>query len=141
MKVICWAKSACNEASVKTKHRFEKRGFLTTILCDYLWDYLYDYLTIESDNDNLFFELSLACSFDAYIDFDNQVPTSEEVDVSLIDWRQALREELFDAVVNADTESKNSDSEGDVCDRTRTPPITISAKEAMNLLDQVRDFA
>ena len=51
-------------------------------------------------------------SFDEYIDFDNSVPTSEEVDVSAVDWRETLRQECIDAVISENTvDNDDLDSE------------------------------
>ena len=49
------------------------------------------------------------CSSDEYIEADNNLATSEVVDVSAVDWRETLRQECLEEVTNVET--INSDLE------------------------------
>ena len=74
LKVIDWVKSAWREGTSDTiKHCFEKCGFLTD-----------DYAAMVQDSDEefemLFNEISENCSIDEYVEVDNTLATSEEVD-------------------------------------------------------------
>ena len=85
LKVIGWVKSAWREVTSDTiKHCFEKCGFPTD-----------DYVATAQDSDEefemLFNEISENCSIDEYVEVDNTLATSGEVDVSKIDWREKLQ--------------------------------------------------
>ena len=60
-------------------------------------------------NMKLFNEISENCSIDEYVEVDNTLATSEEVDISKIDWRKKLRYECIQEVMNVET--ANSDLE------------------------------
>ena len=47
----------------------------------------------------LFDEISENCSIDEYVEEDNTLATSEEVEVSKMDWREKLRNECIEEVV------------------------------------------
>ena len=86
----------------------------------------------------------LECFYDEYIDFVMNEPTSAEVDVGAVDWKENIRQECIDVVINNDTNDDNlleSDEEEEVCGTDFDPPVTISASEALSLPDQVHDFA
>ena len=73
-------KSAWREVTSETiKHCFEICGFPTD-----------DYVATAQDNDEefemLFNEISENCSIDEYVEVDNTLEISEEVDVSKIEW-------------------------------------------------------
>ena len=85
LRVIGWVKSAWREITSDTiKHCFEKRSFPTD-----------DYVATVQDSDEefemLFNEISENCSIDEYVEVDNTLATSGEVDVSKIDWREKLQ--------------------------------------------------
>ena len=93
LKVINWIKSAWREVTSDTiKHCFEKRGFPND-----------DYVATVQDSDEeiemLFNEISENCSIDEYVEEDNTLATSEEVEVSKMDWREKLRNECIEEVV------------------------------------------
>ena len=48
----------------------------------------------------LFNEISENYSTDEYVEVDNTFATSEEVDISKIDWREKLRNECNEEVLN-----------------------------------------
>ena len=61
---------------------FEKCGFPTD-----------DYVATSQDSDEelqMFNKISVNCSSDEHIEADNNLATSEVVDVSAVDWREAL---------------------------------------------------
>ena len=60
-------------------------------------------------NIKLFNEISENCSIDKYVEVDNTLATSEEVDISKIDWRKKFRYECIQEVMNVET--ANSDLE------------------------------
>ena len=79
LKVIGWVKSAWREVTSDTiKHCFEKCGSPTD-----------DNAATAQDSDEefemLFNEISENCSIDEYVEVDNTLETSEEVDVSKLD--------------------------------------------------------
>ena len=59
----------------------------------------------------LFNEISENCSIDEYVEVDNTLVTSEEVNVSKIDWREKLRNECIEEGLNVET--VNSDLENE----------------------------
>ena len=85
LKVTGWIKSPWREVtSDNIKYCIEKCGFPTD-----------DYVATSQDSDEefqmLFNEISMSCSSDEYIEADNNLATSEEVDVSSVDWHETLR--------------------------------------------------
>ena len=56
-------------------------------------------------------EISENCSIDEYVEVDNTLVTSEEVNVSKIDWREKLRNECIEEGLNVET--VNSDLENE----------------------------
>ena len=136
LKVIGWVKSAWEEVTPDTlKHCFEKRGFPTE-----------DYAAVSSDFDEefqtLFNEISADCSVDEYLDADNSTATCEEVDANKVDWRETLRQECVDEVVNGKEETIDSDlDDEDDASESSSSDATVTAKEALYLLDKVQLFA
>ena len=135
LKVIGWVKSAWREVTTDTiKHCFEKCGFPTD-----------DYVATAQDSDEefemLFNEISENCSIDEYVEVDNTLATSEEVDVSKIKWREKMRNECIEEVLNVET--ANSDLEDEDKDESRESSSSsiITPKEALSLLDKVDLFA
>ena len=136
LKVIGWVKSAWEEVPPDTiKHCFEKCGFPTE-----------DYAAVSSDFDEefqtLFNEISVDCSIDEYLDADNSTATCEEVDNNKVDWRKTLRQECVDEVVNGKEETIDSDlDDEDDANESSSSDATVTAKEALYLLDKVQLFA
>ena len=120
------------------KHCFEKCGFSNG-------NHSIENYQEENDDefDELFETLNSECYLDEYIDFDNNIPTSEEIDTCAVDWRENLRQECIDAVVDKTspaTDDLSHDDDDDVLVDIVSPPV-ISAKEALGLLDKVQQFA
>ena len=136
LKVIGWVKSAWEEVTPDTiKHCFEKCGFPTE-----------DYATVSSDFDEvfqtLFNEISADCSVDEYLDADNSTATCEEVDANKVDWRETLRQECVDEVVNDKEEKIDSDlDDEDDANESSSSDATVTVKEVLYLLDKVQLFA
>ena len=136
LKVIGWVKSAWEEVTPDTiKHCFEKCSFPTE-----------DYAAVPSDFDEefqtLFTEISADCSVDEYLDADNSTATCEEVDANKVDWREILRQECADEVVNGKEETIDSDlDDEDDANESSLSDATLTAKEALYLLDKVQLFA
>ena len=136
LKVIGWVKSAWEEVTPDTiKHCFEKCGFPTEY-----------YAAVSSDFDEefqtLFNEISADCSVDEYLDADNSTATCEEVDANKVDWRETLRQECVDEVVNGKEETIDSDlDDEDDANESSSSETTVTAKEALYLLDKVQLFA
>ena len=105
---------------IPLKHCFEKCGFPTE-----------DYASVSSD-----------CSVDEYLDADNSTATCEEVDADKVDWRETSRQECVDEVVNGKEETidSNLDDEDDA-NKSSSSDTTVTAKEALYLLDKVQLFA
>ena len=87
----------------------------------------------------LFNEISENCSIDEYVEVDNTLATSEEVDISKIDWRKKLRYECIQEVMNVET--ANSDLEDEDESQESSSSSKITPKEALSLLDKVHLFA
>ena len=51
------------------------------------------------------------CSIDEYIEVDNTLATSEEVDVSKIDWQKKLRNECIEELLNVETTKSDLEDE------------------------------
>ena len=86
-------------------------------------------------------EISVDCSVDEYLDADNSTVTSEEVDVNRVDWRETLRQECVDEVVYSTEETNDSDlDDEDDANESSSPDATVTAKEALFLLDKVQLF-
>lgn len=101
--IIGWVKSAWRKVTSDTiKHCFEKCGFPTD-------NYAATPQYIDEEFEKLFNELSENCSIDEYVEVDNTLATSEEVGVSEINWREKLRNESIEEVLNVKT--VNSDIE------------------------------
>ena len=136
LKVIGWVKSAWEEVTPDTiKHCFEKCGFPTE-----------DYAAVSSDFEEEFQtlsnEISADCSVDEYLDADNSTATCEEVDANKVDWRETLRQECVDEVVNCKEETIDSDlDDEDDANESSSSHATVTAKEALYLLDKVQLFA
>ena len=131
LKVIGWVKSAWEKVTPDTiKHCFEKCGFPTE-----------DYADVSSDFDEefqtLFNEISADCYVDEYLDADNSTATCEEVDANKVDWRETLRQECVDEVVNVDSDLDDEDD----ANECSSSDATVTAKEALYLLDKVQVFA
>ena len=112
------------------KHCFEKCGFPT-----------YHYVATAQNSDEefemLFNEISENCSIDEYIEADNTSATSGEVDVSKTDWREKLRNECIEEVLNVET--TNSDLEDEDEDKSQESSLSsiITPREALSLLDDI----
>ena len=135
LKVIGWVKSAWEEVTPDTiKHCFEECGFPTE-----------DYAAVSSDFDEfqtLFNEISADCSVDEYLDADNSTATCEEVDANKVDWRETLRQQCVDEVVNGKEETIDSDlDDEDDASESSSSDATLTAKEALYLLNKVQLFA
>ena len=107
LKVIGWIKSTWRGVTSDTiKHCFEKCGFPTD-----------DYVATARDSDEefeiQFNEIPENCSIDEYVDVDNNLATSEEVDVSKIDWQEKLRNECIEEVLNVETAKFDLEDEDD----------------------------
>ena len=131
LKVIGWVKSAWKEFTSDTmKHCFEKCGFPTD-----------DYVATAQDSDDefemLFNEISENCSIDEYIEADNTSATSEGVDGSKTDWREKLRNECIEKVLNVET--ANSELEGEDEDKSQESSSSsiITPTEALSLLNDI----
>ena len=116
LKVIGWVKSAWEEVTPDTiKHCLE---FQT-----------------------LFNEISADCSVDEYPDADNSTATYEEVDANKVDWRETLRQECVDEVVNGKQTIDSDLDDEDDANESSSSDATVTAKEALYLLDKVQLFA
>ena len=91
----------------------------------------------------MFNEISADCSVDEYLDADNSTGTCEEVDANKVEWRETLRQECVDEVVNGKEETIDSDldDEDDDVNESSLSDATVTAKEALYLLDKVQLFA
>ena len=87
----------------------------------------------------LFNEITENCSIDEYVEVDNTLPTSEEVDVSKIDCREKLRNDCIEELLNVET--ANSDLEDEDESQESSSSSKITPKEALSLLDTVHLFA
>ena len=68
--------------------------------------------------------------------------TCEEVDANKVDWRDTLRQECVDEVVNGKEETIDSDLEDeDDANESSSSDATVTAKEALYLPDKVQVFA
>ena len=136
LKVIGWVKSAWEEVTPDTiKHCFEKCGFPTE-------DYAAVSLDFDEEFQTLFNEISADCSVDEYLDADNSTATCEEVDANKVDWRETLRQECIDEVVNGKEETIDSDlDDEDDANESSSSDATVTVKEALYLLDKVQLFA
>ena len=116
--IIGWAKFAWNEVTAETiKHGFEKCGFLTDDSVR-----LSDNCGSDDKFDNLFNELSSACSFTKS---STLITSYQQQKKSILAWSICRRDftRYIDAVINANTDSNHSDSEEeDVCDLTSAIP-------------------
>ena len=102
-KVIGWVKSVWRRVTSDTiKHCFEKCGLPTD-----------DYVVTTQDSDQefeiLLSEIPKNCSIEECLEVDNNLATSEEVDVSKIEWREKLSNEYIEEVLKVET--GNSDVE------------------------------
>ena len=86
----------------------------------------------------LFNEISENCSIDEYVEVDNTLATSEEVDLSKINWWEKLRKECIKEVLNVET--VNSDLEDEDESQESSSSSIITPKEALSL-DKVHLFA
>ena len=90
----------------------------------------------------MFNEISADCSVDEYLDADNSNATCEEVDANKVDWRETFRQECVDEVVNGKEETIYSDlDDEDDANESSSYDATVTAKEALYLLDKVQLFA
>ena len=107
LKVIGWIKSAWRGVTSDTiKHCFEKCGFPTD-------DYVATARYSDEDCEIQLNEIPENCSIDEYVDVDNNLATSEEVDVSKIDWQEKLRNECIEEVLNVETAKFDLEDEDD----------------------------
>ena len=65
----------------------------------------------DEEFEMLFNEISENCSIDEYVEVDNTLATSEEVDVSKTDWREKLRNEYIEEVLNVETANSHLEDE------------------------------
>ena len=89
----------------------------------------------------LFIEISENCSIVEYVEVYNTLATSEEVDVSKIDWREKLRNECIEKVLNVETVNSDLEDEDEDESQESTLSSIITPKEAFSLLDKVHLFA
>ena len=87
----------------------------------------------------LFNEISENCSNDEYVEVDNTLAASKEVDISKIDWWEKLQNECIQEVL--DLETANSDLEDEDESQESSLSRIIAPKEALSLLDKVHLFA
>ena len=87
----------------------------------------------------LFNEISVNYSSDQYIEADNNLASSEEVDVSAVDWRETLRQDCLEEVTNAETINSDLEDKDDTHETSSSNVIT--AKEALYLFERVYLFA
>ena len=115
LKVIGWVKSALREVTPDTiKHYFEKCGFPTD-----------DYVATAQDSDEefeIFNEISKNCSIEEYVEVNNTLAASKEVDISKIYWREKLQNECFEKVLNVET--ANSDLEDEDEDESQESSLS-----------------
>ena len=104
-----------------------------------------DYVATAQDSDEefemLFIEISENCSIVEYVEVYNTLATSEEVDVSKIDWREKLRNECIEKVLNVETVNSDLADEDEDESQESTLSSIITPKEAFSLLDKVHLFA
>ena len=105
LKVIGWVKSVWRRVTSDTiKHCFEKCGLPTD-----------DYVATTQDSDDefeiLLNEIPENCSIEECVEVDNNLATSEEVDVSKIEWREKLRNEYIEEVLKVETASSDAENE------------------------------
>ena len=116
------------------KHCFEKFSFPTD-----------DYVATAQDSDEefemLFNEISENCSIDEYVEVDNTLATSEEVDVNKIDWREKLPNKRIREVLNVETASSDLKDEDEDESQESSSSSIITPIEALSLLDKVHLFA
>ena len=77
----------------------------------------------------LFNEILENCSIDEYVEVDNTLVTSEEVDVSKIDWQEKLRNECIEEMLNEETTNSNLEDEDESQESSSSSIIT--PKEAL----------
>ena len=95
----------------------------------------------DEEFQTLFNEISADCSVDEYLDADNSAATCAEVDANKVDWRETLRQECVDEVVNGKEETIDSDlDDEDDANESSSSDATVTAKEALHLLDKVQLF-
>ena len=80
-------------------------------------------------------------SIDEYVDVDNTLATSEEVDVSKIDWGRKLRNECIQEVLNAETANYHLEDEDENESQESSSSSIITPTEAMSPFDKVHLFA
>ena len=105
LKVIGWVKSAWRGVTSDTIiHCLEKCGLPTD-----------DYVATAQDSDEefeiLLNEIPENCSIEECVEVDNNLATSEEVDVSKIEWREKLRNEYIEEVLKVETASSDAENE------------------------------
>ena len=103
-------------------------------------DYVATAQDIDEEFEMLFIEISENCSIVEYVEVYNTLPTSEEVDVSKIDWREKLRNECIEKVLNVETVSSDLEDEDEDESQESTLSSIITTKEAFSLLDKVDLF-
>ena len=100
-----------------------------------------DYVATAQDSDEefeiLLNEIPENCSIEECVEVDNNLATSEEVDVSKIEWREKLQNEYIKEVLKVET--ANSDVEDE--DESQENSTSITPKETFSLLDKVHLFA
>ena len=135
LKVISWVKSAWREVTSDTiKHCFEKFGFPTD-------DYVATAQDSEEEFEMLFNEISENYSIDKYVEVDNTLATSKEVDVSKIDWREKLRNECIQEVLNMETTNSDLEYEDEDKSQESSSSSIITPKKALLLFDKAHLFA
>ena len=126
-------KSTWKEATSDTiKHCFQK--------CSFPID---DCVVTAQDSDKefemLFNEISENYSIDEYVKVDSTLATSEEVDVSKVDWREKLQNECIKKVLTAETAHSDLEDENESQESSLSSIIPL--KEALSLLDKVHLLA
>ena len=89
----------------------------------------------------LFNEITENCSIDKYVEVDNTFATSEEVDVSKIAWREKLRNECIEELLNVETANSDLEDENEDESQESSSSSKITPKETLSLLDKVHLFA
>ena len=89
----------------------------------------------------LFNETLENCSLTEYVEIDDTLATSEEVDVSKIDWRDKLRNECMEEVLNVETAKSDLEDEDEDESQERSSSSIITPNGVLSLLDKVHLFA
>ena len=89
----------------------------------------------------LFNEISENCSNDEYVEVDNTLATSKEVDISKVDWWEKLQNECIEEVLDLETANSDLEDEDEDESQESSSSSIIAPKEALSILDKVHLFA